>query len=181
MQEIDGKNKEMENECFESTLHFILSNHKKYKLLDKMIVSCSITQVEEIPEQYNGNCVYELPPASSKGKPMEGMEQKYDGHVWVKPLSTQMSFPATIRRSKCAGHLICSNEYCPIKGIFGQPNEIAWIGKLSTPIVTEGMFSLASETLACFHCGNVAVLLRECQYVAYYIFSGENKSRLFIH
>ena len=29
MHEIDGKIQEMENECFESTLHFILSSHKK--------------------------------------------------------------------------------------------------------------------------------------------------------
>ena len=112
---------------------------------------------------------------------MEELEQKYNGHVWVKPVSTQMSFPATIRRSKCAHHLIYSNEYCPIKALSGQPNEISWIGKLSNPIVTEGMSSLASKTLACFHCGNVAVLLRECQCVAYYILSKENKSRLFIH
>ena len=89
-----------------------------------MIVSCSIAQVEEMPEQYNGDCVYELPPALSKGKPMEGMEKKYDGHVWVKPVSTQMSFLATIRRSKYAGHLICNNNYCPIKAISSQPNGI---------------------------------------------------------
>ena len=112
---------------------------------------------------------------------MEGMEQNYDGHVWVKPISTQLSFPTIIIRNKCTCHLICSNEYYPIKAIFGQPNEIAWIGKLSTPIITEGMSSLDFGTLACFHCGNVAVLLRECQCVAYYILFSENKSRLFIH
>ena len=123
----------------------------------------------------------ELPLASSKGKSMEGMEQKYNGHVWVKPVSTQMTFLAIIRRSKCTGHLICSNEYCPIKAISGKPNEIAWIGKLSTPIATKGMSSLASRTLACFHCGNVAILLRDYHYVSYYILFEENKSRLFIH
>lgn len=172
--EIDVDYKEKKNDCFESTLVFILSSQKKYRLLEKMILSCSIAK-EEIPQQYNGNCVYELPPAS-KNKPMEGMEQKYDGHVWVKSVSIKMSFPATIRRSKCAGHLICNNGFCHMKALSGQSNAIAWTGKLSTPIGAEGMTSLASGTLACFHCGNVATLLRECQCVAYYILAEDNKS-----
>ena len=93
-------------------------------MLGKMILSSSIARVDEIPQQFNGNCVYELPTASSN-KSMEGMEQKYDIHVWVKLVSTRMSFPATIRRSKCVGHLICSNQECPIKSLLGQPNETA--------------------------------------------------------
>ena len=91
-------------------------------MLEKMILSSSIARVDEIPQQLNGNYVYKLPPASSN-KSMEGMEQKYDGHVWVKPVSTRMSFPATIRRSKCVGHLIYNNQVCPIKALLGQPNE----------------------------------------------------------
>ena len=63
--EIDDKVKEKEGECHESILHFILSSQNKYKLLEKMILSSSIERVDEIPQQFNGNCVYELPPAST--------------------------------------------------------------------------------------------------------------------
>ena len=149
-------------------------------MLEKMILSSSIARVDEIPQQFNGNYVYELPLASSN-KSMEGMEQKYDGHVWVKHVSTRMSFPATIRRSKCVGHLICSNQECPIKALLGQPNETAWRGKFLSSIASEGMTSLAAGPLACFHCGDVATLLRDCECVAYYILTEGNKTRFFIH
>ena len=43
------------------------------------------------------------------------------------------------------------------------------------------MTSLAARTLACFHCGNVATLLRNCECVGYYILTEGNKTRLFIH
>ena len=43
------------------------------------------------------------------------------------------------------------------------------------------MTSLAAGTLACFHCGDVATLLRDCECVAYYILKEGNKTRLFIH
>ena len=99
---------------------------------------------------------------------MEGMEQKYDGHCWIRPVTTSMSFPAAaVRRSKCAGHLVCVNSICPIKAFSGQANETAWRGKLTSSIDACGMTSLAAGTLTCFHCGDPATLLRECQCVVY--------------
>ena len=112
---------------------------------------------------------------------MEGMEQKFDGHCWVRPMSTRICFHTTIRSSKCVGHLICSNSSCPIRDLSGQPNEIALTRKFSSHIGAKGMTSLATRTLSCFHCGNAPTLLRECLCLAYYILPKENKSRLFRH
>ena len=47
--DIGDKLKEKESDCSESILHFILSSHNKYKLLEKMVFSSSIALVEEIP------------------------------------------------------------------------------------------------------------------------------------
>ena len=46
--EIDDKLKEKESECHESILHFILSSHNKYKLLEKMILPSNIACVDKI-------------------------------------------------------------------------------------------------------------------------------------
>ena len=84
--------------------------------------------VEEIPTIYNGNLIYELPPTTTNGSSMEGMEQRYDGHCWIKPVTTKINFPATIRRSKCAGHLRCINDHCPYLVVHGERNKKSWTG-----------------------------------------------------
>ena len=58
---------------------------------------------------------------------------------------------------------------------------ISWGGKVLSLIASKGMTSLAAWALACFHCGDVATLLRDCECVAYYILIEGNKTRLLIH
>ena len=79
----------------QSTLQCIIISSYKYKRLSNIVRSCTvIQQVEEIPQHYDDNCVFELPAIATGGSSMVGMEQKYDGHCWVKPVQTRMSFPA---------------------------------------------------------------------------------------
>ena len=137
-------------------------------------------KLDEVPQEYNGNCLFELPP-TQQGSTMAGMEQQYDGHCWVKPVLTRMKFPANIRRSKCGGHLICSNETCPIRAINGRPNQTSWTGKLLHVILAKGISCLPYGSLVCFHCGVAPILLKECPCVVYYVLPNENRTRLFIH
>ena len=92
---------------------------------------------------------------------MAGMEQQYDGHCWVKPVLTRMKFPAN-RRSKRGGHLICSNETCPIRAINGRPNQTSWSGKLLHAIPAKGISCLPYGSLVFFHCEVAPKLLKEC-------------------
>ena len=166
----------------QSTLESILLSGYKYHSLSKMITTSTvIQQVEEIPQHYNGDCVFELPPIQTESSSMKGMEQKYDGHCWIKPVQTRMSFPAVIRRSKCGGHLQCKNTTCPMNALSGKPNEIAWTGKLLHKIPTNGMTASYSGKLLCFHCGKSPVLVMECPCVVYYVLAEGNMTRLFIH
>ena len=54
-------------------------------------------RVKEIPIDYNGNLIFELPPTKATESSMDGMEQRYDGHCWIKPVTTKFTFPTTIR------------------------------------------------------------------------------------
>ena len=170
----------------QSTLEYIVLNSHKYPKLSKMIAKCTIKEfVDEIPQEYNGNCVYELSPNSKDVSKMIGMEQMYDGHCWVKPVQTRMKFPALIRRSKCGGHFVCKNNTCPIQAVNGRPNETAWTGKLMSAIkLTSNVNSSngASGTLKCFHCDESPMLLGECPCIVYYILATDNGwTQLFIH
>ena len=59
---------------------------------------------------------------------MDGMEQRYDGHCWIKPVTTKITFPTTIRRSKCVGHLRCINNHGLYLVVHGERNEKSWKG-----------------------------------------------------
>ena len=51
-----------------------------------------IKQVLEIPKEYDGNLVFKFPPTLGKASHMDGMEAKYDGHMWTKPLTSRQAF-----------------------------------------------------------------------------------------
>ena len=71
----------------QSTLEYIILNSHQYPKLSKMIAKCTIKElVDEVSQEYNGNCVYKLSPNSNDVSKMVGMEKMYDGHCWVKPI-----------------------------------------------------------------------------------------------
>ena len=59
-----------------------------WKILDR---SDQIEQVLEIPKEYDGNLVFEFPPTLGKASHMDGMEAKYDGHMWTKPWTSRQA------------------------------------------------------------------------------------------
>jgi hypothetical protein len=63
--------------------------------------------------------MFELPPAGhtaarSQAKSMQGMDKRYDGHVWTKTITTNITndFGLSFRYSACVGHLRCNNKEC---------------------------------------------------------------------
>lgn len=121
---------------YSSALELILKYPNQYRLLAKAVnESTTIKKVAEIPADYNGNLIYELPPAKAADSSMDGMEQRYDGHCWLKPVTSRITFPASIRKSKCAGHLRCANDHCAYLIVHGDRNEKSWKGNKSNSFI----------------------------------------------
>ena len=65
-----------------------------------------------LPPRFDGDVIFVFPPISasastSKAKAMDGMDKRYDGHVWTKTQSTNITnnLSLTFRSSICVGHL----------------------------------------------------------------------------
>lgn len=58
----------------ESTLQSIIISGNRFQKLRKIVQSCCVSQVDEVPQKYNGNCLFEL-PLVQQGSTMAGMEQ----------------------------------------------------------------------------------------------------------
>jgi hypothetical protein len=76
-------------------------------------------RVEYLPALFDGDVIFELPPVGhtasrSQAKSMQGMDKRYDGHVWTKTITTNITneFGLSFRSSACVGHLRCNNKEC---------------------------------------------------------------------
>lgn len=90
---------------FKSTMSWLLETSRSARLNEMIKISGDPVQVNEIPRSYNGNIIFELPPTYNEIKRMEGMEQKFDGHLWTRPHTTNMSIDCTVRLSNCLGSM----------------------------------------------------------------------------
>jgi hypothetical protein len=76
-------------------------------------------KVEYLPALFDDAIIFELPPAGntaarSHAKSIQGMDKRYDGHVWTKTITTNITndFGLFFRSSACVGHLRCNNKEC---------------------------------------------------------------------
>jgi hypothetical protein len=81
--------------------------------------SIEVRDVKYLPSSFDGDILFVLPPVpfgvpSAYGRSMDGMDKMCDGHPWctTKTTNIQNDFGLTFRRSTCAGHLQCSNDFC---------------------------------------------------------------------
>ena len=84
-------------------------DHNKIKTMD----------VEFLPPTYDSDVLFILlamgsSSSHSKAKSMFGMDKRYDGHVWTKTMTTNISnvFDLSFRSSFCVGHLCYENPLC---------------------------------------------------------------------
>jgi hypothetical protein len=55
-----------------------------------------IEEVNFLPPRFDGNVMFVLPPVGvcashTKAKYMDGMDKRYDGHVWTKTQTTNIT------------------------------------------------------------------------------------------
>ena len=75
--------------------------------------------VDFLPVEFNGDLIFELPPLASIKEGgvcrLDGMDCRFDGHVWTETATTNISDPSgklSFKYIKCMGHLRCMNpEY----------------------------------------------------------------------
>ena len=166
----------------QSIIPFLLNCGTGKRLQNLLLMSSTACQIQEIPTTYNGLCVFELPPTYGKVSTMEGMQQKYDGHMWSRPRKSNLSVPANVKLSYCLGHFECRNYSCIYYKNNKKCNDRFFNGFLENQI-SLGLPAEEERTkIVCQYCKQVVYCLQTCTCSVYYVIpSSSSMTRLFIH
>ena len=166
----------------ESIIPWILKSPRCPKLQGIIHQTQEIRHVEEIPQQYNGDVIFELSPYSDATKRMEGMEQKYDGHIWTRPQKANMSIDCTVRLSYCLGSLVCQRITCPYFVTNKKFNTSYFHGYLDRQ-VNKGLLCQDDKLgIKCHYCKKNVFCAEPCSCKVYYILPFNPKmTRLMVH
>ena len=143
-----------------------------------------------LPVEYNGNCIFELPPVAvvKEGglSRLDGMDRKRDGHVWTETATTNISDPSrvlTFKYVKCMGQMCCTNLDCRCVGESNKYNELFWTGS-SPDVLIPGPNSEVTVKckLVCRFCKVIPTCLELCPCKLFYAVSKDpTMSRACIH
>ncbi|KAL3686650.1 hypothetical protein R1sor_009224 [Riccia sorocarpa] len=96
--------------------------------------------VDHLPEDYDGNVIFELPPStqadlSRKGGGLVGMDRAHDCWLWTKSVTTSAQTGGkkslyAVNKIRCVGSLKCVNDCCPYFISEGQASRIDWPDKM---------------------------------------------------
>ena len=146
--------------------------------------------VKYLPVEYNGDCIFELPPVAivKEGglSRLDGMDRKRDSHVWTEMATTNISDPSgilTFQYVKCMGHLRCLNPDCRCVSETGDCNELYWSGS-SPDVLTPGssLEGVGKCKLVYKYCKVTPSCLAVCHCKLFYAVSKDpNISRACIH
>ena len=122
------------------------------------------------------------PPLLGKSSYMEGMQQKYDGHVWFRPRTFKMYVPCTVKLSYCLGNLECQKKDCVFCKINQRYNDRFFNGYLENKI-SKGLLAEEDRTkITCQYCKQIVHCIETCSCKVYYIIPGDKTmTRLMIH
>lgn len=151
-------------------------------LLSRLIKkSPTCMAVDEIPRFYDGDIVFEFPPIFNKFNSMAGMEHKFDGHMWTKPITSNVAFEGVVRVSYCAGVFQCFGVSCPHQINNGQHNRTFFKGLLKKKCPL-GYVANSDGNIICHFCKRHATCVDTCSCIVYYVMpSNETLTRLMIH
>jgi hypothetical protein len=151
--------------------------------------SIDVREVKYLPSSFNGDVLFLLPPVALKapstyGRSMDGMDKMCDGHPWctTKTTNIQNDFGLSFRRSTCAGHLQCHNDYCDyMNRNGGLRNNTEWAGSTPLPFAV-GVAPPTKSTVECKVCRSTPVCIVLCDVRIIYIHSTSvGMSRACIH
>ena len=130
------------------------------------------------------------PPAEasasrSQAKAMQGMDKRYDGHVWTKTITSNITndMGLSFRFSSCVGHLRCENKECDYlrrEHRIYEVNETEFDGcTLQAFVVGQG--PPRGSTVVCKVCKEPPSCLATCGAKIYYVSGKRNRTRVCIH
>ena len=136
--------------------------------------SINVNHVVFLPQQYDGNVVFEFPPAISVlgdvASQMEEMERKHNGHPWCKIFTTNIKNDVDLifRKSLCASKFECQENECSYFVGARKRNQIDWSGT-STIVCKVGKQVPVVDNIVCMHCKVLPKCLATCSARMYYI------------
>ncbi|KAL3682180.1 hypothetical protein R1sor_000202 [Riccia sorocarpa] len=136
-------------------------------------------QVDHLPEDYDGNVNFELPPStqadlSKKGGGHVGMDRAYDCWLWTKSVTTSARIGGkkslyAVNKIRCVGSLKCVNECCPYFISEGQANRIDWPDKVHCDKPYQEGSLLPYKYHVCGHCASPPLCDMTCPAQMYYV------------
>jgi hypothetical protein len=152
--------------------------------------SLTVEKVEFLPPKFNGDILFEFPPTGhaalhSQAKSMNGMDKRYDGHVWTKTMTTNITndMGLAFRSSLCVGHLRCENPEC---AYMKRAQRTSPLNDTEFEGCTKEPFSMGGappkdSTLVCKICKEPPMCVRTCTAKIYYVHGDPNMTRACIH
>ena len=136
-----------------------------------------VRRVKYLPPIFDGLLIFELPPLSTTadvkiGRLLDGMDKKYDGHVWCKTKTTNIKndIGLTFRRAVCVGHIQCQNDVCSFFIRSSKRNDTEWDGFALNPFPIGPTSSTpTTSSLVCKICKLPPTCINTCPCRIYYI------------
>ncbi|KAL3686621.1 hypothetical protein R1sor_009195 [Riccia sorocarpa] len=148
--------------------------------LSKLDLSSFVHQrVRFLPESYDGNVIFELPPASrvelsKKGGSLSGMDRGNDCWLWTKCITTSAQIGGkksqyAVNKIHCVGSLKCINDVCPYFLAQKEANEIDWYGKLHCEKPYDVGSIVPLKHHVCGHCDSPPRCIQRCTAKIFYV------------
>ena len=179
------------SECIVNCLWRLASMPGRKSVLKLLNYSTlKIVYADFLPSCFDGDVIFVFPPVSasastSKAKAMDGMDKRYNGHVWTKTQSTNITnnLSLTFRSSNCVGHLQCQNPHCDYlhrAHRISSVNDTDFDGFTMRPFPTSGPPPMGS-TLMCRICKEPPKCIAPCVAKIIYDYGDGTTQRACIH
>jgi hypothetical protein len=149
-----------------------------------------IQEVNHLPPRFDGTQLFVLPApevssSQSRAKSMDGMDKQYDGHVWTRTQTTNITNDVGLvfRSSTCVGHLQCQNPTCDYlqrAHRISQVNDTEFDGFTTQPFPLSGIVPSGS-TLVCRICKQPPKCIALCEAKIFYVHGKNFSQRACIH
>ena len=153
-------------------------------------------RVRCLPRSYNGDIVFELPPADAgrqKGAGLRDMDRDNDCHWWTRMMKTSANLRPKnryqVNKATCTGVLECINLRCPYALKKGCRNQSSWKGRpnVSNPFKVGEI--VPDSGLVCGHCSQRPMCTGACDAQMFYVYPNtdvddmvlKHSSRLAVH
>jgi hypothetical protein len=149
-----------------------------------------IQEVNHLPPRFDGTQLFvllaaEVSSSQSRAKSMDGMDKQYDGHVWTKTQTTNITNDVGLafRSSTCVGHLQCQNlscDYLQRAHRTSKVNDTEFDGFTKESFPLSGIVPSGS-TLVCRICKEPPKCIALCDAKIFYVHGKESSQRACIH